>query len=355
VTARAEYLLDAADFTVLGLVSNWGALGGGGGTAFERVHELRLTRSEEPPEKELAVDADRVAKLRALLRAVSIRDVPRSERALDDARKARCPRTGLRVAERFVAAEKQLSAAEGGARRIELVPEDTFVFVSAPKKVDPKRKLIPVVFLHAAAARTETYFKDWRRRAGDRPLLLIFPQARDWTWNAARDGAVIGSLLDVLGRTYNLDRGRLVFAGHAAGGELAMLLAYGANFPGYRVRGMVSAGALMDESLRRRAFELKPPGLLARLRSVDAFVLGGLKDKKVRHEKVRNLAAWLQTYNPGGVELLITPKVALRYATEWTPEILGWVEKIPAEPRSGKKPPGRAPPPRRLEKRPGSG
>jgi hypothetical protein len=354
VTARAEYLLDAADFTVLGLFSRWTTMRPGSTTAGERAHQLRLVERKEPAEKDLAEQSERVEKLGELLRAVARRDAGRAERTLEKCVAAKCPPVGLRLAERFVAAEKAMAEAKGGARRLDLVPEDTFALVRAPAKIPEGVKLTPVLFFHGAAARAEFYFKDWCRRAGARPLLLVFPQSRDWTWNARSDGAVVGSLLEVLGRTYDLDRKRLVLAGHGTGGEMAMLLGYGADFPGYRVRGVVSAGALMSAGLRRRAYDQKPPALLARLRATDSFILGGMADKKVRPEKARNLAAWLRTYNPRGVRLELTPKVALRYAVEWTPEILEWISKLPAEPRGAKPAPGKASrpgPPGALEKR----
>ncbi len=338
VTARSEYLVSDGEFTVLGVTSRWTELGVRGGLVRERALELRLSEESSPKTAKLAAESARIEKSRELLRALSARDVNRAKRLLGEARSAGCPRAVLKLAARFAEAEKALGQASGGARRIELVPEDTFAFIRAPRNLDPKVKLRPVIFLHASAARAETYFKDWDKRAGKDPLMLIFPQARDWTWNAQADGAVIGSLLDVLGRTYSLDRKRLVLAGHDSGGELAMLLAYGAQFPGYRVRGVVSAGALMAEKIRRRAYDRKPAQLLARLRSVNVYLLNGLKNKKVRSDKVRNLASWLSSYNPGGVKLTFTPDVALRYATEWTPQMIAWIVALPAEPARRKKP-----------------
>jgi hypothetical protein len=329
VTARSEYLVDARNFAVLGVVSSWTSLDTGGHLARERVLELKLSAETEPGAEEFEKESSRVEQVRALLRAVAARDVGRVERLLVSARAAHCPRAALALAQRYARAEKALATASGGARRIDLVPEDTFAFISAPEKIDPKAKLTPVVFLHGASAHAATYFKDWRGKVGDRPLLLIFPQSRGWTWNARSDGAVLGSLIDVLGRSYKLDRRKLVMVGHGAGGEMAMFMAYGASFPGYRVRGVSSAGALLAEHIRKQAYELKPPALLARLRSVDVFLLGGTRNKKVQPDKLRNLASWLRSYNPDGVSLMLTPKVALRYNADWTPHIIEWIEKLP--------------------------
>jgi len=332
VTARSEYVVSADELTVLGVTSRWTALKAGGGLVRERALELRLAGESSPRPEELSAESTRIERSRELLRAISSRNVNRARRLLAGAREARCSRVVIELTARFLASEQALGRAAGGARRIELVPEDTFAFVRAPRKLDPQAELRPVVFLHGAAARAETYFKDWSRRAGDKPLLLIFPQSRDWTWNAQSDGAVIGSLLDALGRTYRLERKRLVFAGHASGGELAMILAYGAEFPGYETRGVIGAGALLSEGIRRRAYEDKPTRLLARLRSVDAHLFSGLKDRKVRPEKVRNLANWLTSYNPKGVSLTLTRDVALRYTTEWTPLMIDWILALPARP-----------------------
>ncbi len=341
VTARSEYLVDARDFTVLGVVSSWISLGVAGGVAQEKTLEFKLSAEGEPSAEEFEKESSRVKQVRSLLRAVAVRDVGRVERLLVSAREAHCPRGALALAERYVKSEKALASADGGARRVELVPEDTFAFISAPEEIDAKVRLTPVIFMHGAAARAETYFRDWRGKIGDRPLLLVFPQSRGWTWNARSDGAVLGSLIDVLGRTYKLDRRKLVLVGHAAGGEMAMLMAYGADFPGYRVRAVSAAGALLAEHMREQAYKLKPPALLARLRAVDVFLLGGMANKNVRPEKVRNLAKWLQSYNPDGVRLTLTPGVALRYNAEWTSSIIEWIEKLPPEPARSKAPPAR--------------
>jgi poly(3-hydroxybutyrate) depolymerase len=325
----ANYLVDAQSGIILGGIQEWDSRSGK--KTGMSIHSFKLVTQETSKQK---LDAQRkeIAADRELLRAVSNRNVPQVERLLRAEKKITGnPRPCLAFARSFCQAEKDLARVQGGARRVALVPEDSMVFISAPAKLKKGQKLIPVVFLHGAAAHAETYFKDWSGRVADRPLLLIFPQARDWTWNVATDASMIGSLLGVLGRTYNLDRSRLVFAGHSAGGEMAMLLGYGASFPGFQNRGVVAAGAGMPDHFRSIAFKKRPGDMLARLRSVDAMLLGGEKDKIVRQESLRNLFRWLRTYNKGGVSLTLSKDVALRYHTDWTELIIKWVLKLPAE------------------------
>ncbi len=269
-----------------------------------------------------------------LLRAIDARDVARAERTARRARAAGYAGPALKLAARFAAAEKELASARGGDRRIDLVPEDSYVLVRAPERLKKDAKLTPVVFLHGAGARAETYFRDWKRRAGRRPLLLVFPQSRDWTWNVRDDGAMLGSLLEVLGRTYNLDRDRLVLAGHGTGAELAFVLGYGASFPGYRLRGIAAAGGVVDGRIRARAFKQRPPELVRRLRATDVLLLVGRADKKVTPTAVKNCARWLASWNPEGVSLLIDPNVGYRYSAEWTPQVMKWLGKL-GPPRAG--------------------
>ncbi|MHC4913849.1 MAG: alpha/beta hydrolase family protein [Planctomycetota bacterium] len=331
------YLLDAKDSSVLGVVSQWKVPVPRAGTVRERLQEFRLTKSENLDAKALEKEAARVEAARRLLAAVNERSVAGTERAVREAERITYEGPALALARRFAAAERQLASTEGGARRVDLVPEDTFVHLWAPPGVKPDTVLTPVIFFHGAAAEAATYFEDWASKAGDRRLLLIFPQSRDWTWSGRDDGEVAGSLLDALGRSYRLDAGRLVLAGHAAGGEMAFVLGYGASFPKRRVRGIVAAGALLDKRIRDRAFTEKPPELLARLRSTDVFLLSGKQDKHVRPDSVSNLYGWLRTYNPEGIRMEVDPEAARQYDADWTPKILDWIARLRPKPAGEKR------------------
>jgi len=106
------------------------------------------------------------------------------------------------------------------------------------------------------------------------------------------------------------------------------------------LRGIVAAGALLDARIRDRAYAEKPPELLARLRSTDVLLLSGADDKNVRPEAVRNLSAWLKSYNPEGVQSQVTPKVAKRYDAKWTTRILDWITRLRAAPGGKRAPRG---------------
>jgi predicted esterase len=347
LAGRAELLLDAGDFTVLAAVTRWQSLGAGGAVENEFLDQTRLVRREDVAAEEFAAELRRRAAARELLASLAGRDARHAAPLLEAARAAGCHGPELRAAGLFLTAERELTVAGAGPRRVALVPEDTAVHLWAPENPGPAKRLTPVIFLHGAGALAGTYFDDWSRAAAGRPLLLIFPQSKSWTWNLASDGAMMGSLLEVLGRTYDLDKERLVLAGHGAGAEMALALAYGADFPGYRVRGVAAAGAVLSGRLREEAVSRKPPELMDRLRTVDAFLLCGEKDTEVGAAAVRNLGAWLGTFNPKGIRIEVTPEVGPRYSTGWTKAIMDWATALPeaAEPAAPRAETGTAAPP----------
>jgi len=326
-----EFIVAAADSTVLRARRTSRRVGGLG-----RLVTTQLELVEEKPEAEAAVrrERDETEGIVRLLAAIAGRRPDEAARAADELARQGLGGSAVELARRFAAGEKALAEPAGGARRIELVPEDTFVLVRAPAKVPAGAALVPVVFFHGAGAGPARYFEDWAAKAGDRPLLLVFPQSRDWTWQIDSDAAVVGSLLERLGRTYRLDRERLVLAGHGMGAELAFALGYGAEFPGFRVRGIVAAGGTMSQKdpnmkrLRSLASDGRHEELAARVRSTDVLALAGEEDKLYALKDFQNTDRWLKSFNPKGVELLSSPKLGQQYSPEWTPVILDWVAKL---------------------------
>jgi len=326
LAAEDEYLVAAGDGTVLRLERHW-QLPSGALLARMTV-VLELLQDRELPAAELAKAADgaeQTAKLLALIRA---RQVGEAARLAEEMAAAGLRGAPLDLAARFAAGEQALAEPRGGERRIELVPEDSFVRLWAPEKLKPADRLRPVVFFHGAVAGPDSYFRDWKSKVGDRPVLLVFPQSRSWTWQMDADGAMVGSLLERLGRTYNLDRGALVLAGHGAGAELAWALGYGADFPGWQVRGMVAAGAPVPERIRVAVSDGKHEALAARARATDALLLAGERDKLAPLAAMQNAAQWLSTFNPGGVELRMAPGVGQQYPAELTGYVLEWIMKL---------------------------
>ena len=330
VVASCELLLDANDGTVICSAGRWSTLLQGRGSELEHSWNIRLVRAEVLKPEAFEQEENRLSIYRDLLGSVSRHDGEKTRSLLQKAEKQGFNGPAVAAARMFIAAEELFKKPVAGRRRIALVPEDTYVLLGAPEQIPAGEKLIPVVFFHGASAHAKTYFDEWYPKTRKRNLLLIFPEAREWTWKPQLDGPVVGSLLEVLRHTYNLDTDRLVFAGHNAGGGFAMMMTYGANFPGYRTRAVVSAGALFPARIREMAYTRKPPELVARLRATRAFLLTGKDNKKVTRDKLMNLAKWLHSYNNDGVKIEITPGVALRYSAEWTNPILDWIQEIPA-------------------------
>lgn len=336
-----EFIFDEAGSTVLRSVRGFSTPSGG--MVRMRNSSFLLTDDSALPADEARAALDESAKTARLLTRIGERMPDEASAAAAELAAARVSTPAIDFARRFAAGEKALLEPAGGARRVDLVPEDTYVLLWAPKDPKPGQKLTPVVFFHGAGAGPKRYFDDWTKKVGDRPLLLVFPQSRDWTWRLDRDTAVVGSLLERLGQTYPLDRERLVLAGHGTGAELAFALAYTAEFPGYRVRGVVAAGGTMTEKdqnmkrLRTAASDGKHEALAARVRAIDVLAMAGEADKLYPLKDFRNVDAWLRSFNPDGVALVLTPGLGQQYSTDWTPQILEWVGKLKSAGGAGQK------------------